>query len=81
MTEWLIEQIKDPAVIEEFVADPDIMKNLQRVADAIEENTKGSPGQTTEQIRGDGDSKDMKNTKNWTYKAVHEKGGQSPKRD
>ena len=73
MTDRLIQQIKDSSVTEELIADPDIARNLQRVARAIEGNPKNSPGQTTEQIRGIEDSNDRNESRNWTDKAIQER--------
>ncbi len=43
VTDRIIEQVKDPSVIQEFMADPEIMENLRRLANAIEGDAKRHP--------------------------------------
>ena len=73
----LIDQIKNFSVIEELMADPEIAKHLQKIAHPVERNANDSPGQTSEQDHGNGDSKDLKTSRNWIDKAIQEKGAQS----
>ena len=47
MTDRLIEQLKDPSVIEKVTADPEIMTNLRKLANAIEVDVKSEPEQAS----------------------------------
>jgi hypothetical protein len=51
MTSRLIEQVRDPSVIQKFMDDPEIMQNLQRLATAIEGDGK-HPEKWTEKAIG-----------------------------
>jgi hypothetical protein len=44
MTARIIEQIKDPLVIQQFMDEPEVMQNLRRLANAIEGDGKNMPG-------------------------------------
>jgi len=62
-TDHFIEQLKNnPSMVQKLTDDPDIMRNMRKLADAIEGNAKERPA-------------------NWTDKATHGNGAQSPGRD
>lgn len=81
LTDQLIERISDSAVMDDLKTDPDIVQNLQKLANAIDRNGTDGPRQSIGQSRGDEDSKLSTHSKRWTAKAVQETGTSRERRD